>query len=123
MESGKVLETFAQGVETRFRTKYGWINIIVALLPVIIDIINNCRNQRALQNFAEGKRTLLQEAGLRRKCRQVVRDAGITGVFRVNTAANALYDSMMDELSEASQRFGSSGDIYQQALDEAAGAI
>ena len=47
---------------------------------------------------------------------------GVRGVFRVAAAASDLQRAILDELDDRAGRAAGSGDVYQQALDEAMSA-
>ena len=116
-----MLQDFCAGVQNRMRkVGFDWTTLISTFLPVLIEMIQNCFNKASdLQSFAEGQRRPLQLAGLKNRCRRVVQEQGVRGVFRVAAAANALQDAVLAELDEAASREASPS-IYQDALDEAA---
>jgi hypothetical protein len=84
-----VLEQFTSDVAKATAAKRptseraGWIEVLIpVLLPVVIDLINKCfENKSELQEFASGQRSGLQLAGLRLRCNQAVRQAGVSGVL------------------------------------------
>lgn len=115
-----VLGDFAGAVGSRMKKAgFDWSTLIETLLPVLIEMITNCFGSgEELQNFAAGKRRPLQMAGLRNKCRRVVQEQGVRGVFRVAAAAGALQDAILAELDERAKL--ATGDVWQAAIDEAA---
>ena len=119
-----MLNEFCGAVQVRMR-KFGfdWSQLLVTLLPVVVEMISNCFNKSSeLQAFAEGDRKPLQLAGLRRRCKEVVQEMGVRGVFRVAAAASDLQRAILDELDDRAGRAAGSGDVYQQAIDEAMSA-
>jgi len=118
-----MLQDFCQSVQSRvLKVGFDWSTLIVTLLPVVIEMVSNCFNKAAdLQAFCEGKRGPLQMAGLRNKCRRVVQEQGVKGVFRVAAAASALERAILDEIDQRVSVAGNmSGDMYQSVIDEAA---
>lgn len=112
-----MLTEFCSGVQKRLGS--GWSDIIVALLPVVIEMISTCFNKSSeLREFAEGQRNGLQLAGLRNKCRRVVQERGVRGPIRVALAAGQLYDAVLEELDATAQRM-TGQDAYEQAFEEA----
>ena len=119
MAKRELLEDFCGAVQERTR-RYGfdWSQLIVALLPVVIEMISTCfQGPTELAEFAAGKRRPLQVAGLRNKCRRVVQEQGIRGPFRVSAAASDLQEAILAELSDRAGK--ASGDVWQDAFDEA----
>lgn len=117
-----MLQDFCQSVQSRARKAgFDWSTLIVTLLPVVVEMISNCFNKSSdLQAFCEGKRDPLQRAGLRNKCRRVVQEQGVKGVFRVAAAANVLERAILDEIDQRVSVAGNmAGDMYQAVLDEA----
>lgn len=116
-----LLSDFCGAVQGRMkRFGFDWSQLIVALLPVVIEMISTCFNKSSdLEAFAKGKRGPLQLAGLRNKCRRVVQEQGVRGVFRVSAAASDLQEAILDELSERAN-MAAGPDLWQQAFDEAA---
>lgn len=116
-----LLNDFCGAVQSRMkRAGFDWLTLITTLLPVVIEIITNCFNKPSdLQSFAEGKRTPLQLAGLRLRCRRVVQEQGIRGVFRVAAATEALQEAVLAELDAKAATAAGPG-IWQEAMDEAA---
>jgi hypothetical protein len=124
-----VLEQFTSDVARETAAKRpaneraGWIEVLIpVLLPVVVDLINRCfENKSELQAFASGKRTALQLAGLRLRCNQAVRQAGVSGVLRVQRAGSDLQQAILAELdSQATKLTDGDFDVWQQAFDEAA---
>ena len=112
-----MLAEFCSGVQRRMGNT--WIDLITTFLPVILEMLQSCFNNSAeLRAFAEGKRSNLQLAGLRNKCRRVVRERGVRGVWQVARAADALYDATLAELDATAQR-ATGPDMYDQAFNEA----
>jgi len=98
----------------------GWADLIVVLLPVVIEMIQTCFQKSSdLQAFAEGQRKPLQLAGLRNKCRRVVQEQGVRGPFRISAATSDLQAAVLAELDATAQR-ATGPDVYQLAIDEAA---
>ena len=116
-----MLQEFCQGVQSRAkRAGFDWSTLIVTLLPVVVEMISNCFNKASeLEAFARGKRSPLQLAGLRNKCRRIVQEQGVRGVFRVSAAASDLQEAILAELSERAN-MAAGPDLWQQAFDEAA---
>lgn len=118
-----MLEVFCQGVKTRMdRAGFSWSTLVVTLLPVVIDVIQNCFNKPSdLQAFAEGRRGPLQMAGLRNRCRRIVQEQGVRGWVRVSNAAADLQEAIIDELNQvaANAATASGPGIWQDAFDEA----
>ncbi len=119
MKNG-LLNDFCGAVQGRVRKAgFEWLTLITTLLPVVIELIQTCFNKPSdLQAFAEGKRSPLQLAGLRLRCRRVVQEEGVRGVFRVAAAAAALQDAVLAELD--AQAATAAGTVWQDAIDEAA---
>lgn len=115
-----MLEQFCQGVQTRMKRQGSvWVTLITTMLPVLIEAIQNCFNKPSdLQAFAEGKRGPLQMAGLRNRCRRIVQEQGVRGVFQVRTAAADLQAAVLEELEETAAKAAGS-EIWQDAFDEA----
>ena len=116
-----MLNQFCEGVQSRMKKAgFDWTTLISTLLPVVIEMLTNCFNSAAdLEKFAGGKRGPLQMAGLRNKCRRVVQEQGVRGIFRISAAASDLQAAIIQELDDHAAKV-SGPDIYQQALDEAA---
>lgn len=116
-----MLNQFCECVQVRMkRAGFDWTTLIVTLLPVVIEMISNCfQTASNLEAFVAGERGPLQLAGLRNKCRRVVQEQGVRGVFRVAAATRELQQAVLDELDEQADK-ASGLDFYQQALDEAA---
>jgi hypothetical protein len=113
-----MLADFCGGVQRRLGA--GWADLIVLLLPVVLEMIQQCFNSsQELADFAEGKRSNLQLAGLRNKCRRVVRERGIRGIWQVAKATDALYDATLAELDATASRPTGTPDMYEQAFNEA----
>jgi hypothetical protein len=115
-----LLSDFCGSVQGRMK-RYGfdWTTLIDSLLPMLIEALQNCFNKSSdLEAFAAGKRGPLQMAGLRNRCRRIVQEQGVRGVFRVGPAASDLQQAIMAELDDRAGK--ASGDVWQQALDEAA---
>ena len=118
-----MLKDFCENVQGRMK-KFGfdWTTLFVTLLPVVIEMISNCFTKPAdFEAFACGKRSPLQLAGLRYKCRRVVQEQGVRGIFRVSAAASDLQQAILEELTELSGK--AAGDIWQQAMDEASSVV
>ena len=116
-----MLKDFCENVQGRMK-KFGfdWTTLLVTLLPVVIEMIKTCfKNPAELQAFCAGQRSPLQLAGLRIKCRRVVQEQGVHGIFRVAAATSDLQEAVLDELSDRAGR-ASGPDVWQQAFDEAA---
>jgi hypothetical protein len=116
-----LLNDFCGAVQGRMR-KFGfdWSQLIVVLLPVVVEMISTCFNKASdLEAFATGKRGPLQMAGLRIKCRRVVQEQGVRGIFRVSAAASDLQRAILDELEDRAGK-ASGPDLWQAAIDEAA---
>ncbi len=116
-----MLNEFCSSVQGRMqRLGFDWSQLVITLLPVVIEMISTCFNKSSdLQAFAEGTRRPLQLAGLRRRCKEVVQEMGVRGVFHVAAAAGDLQRAILDELDDQVGRAAGSGDVYQQAIDEA----
>lgn len=116
-----VLHDFCGSVQYRMsKAGFEWLTIVSTLLPAIIEMIQQCFNKPAdLQSFAEGRRSMLQLAGLRLRCRRVVQEQGIRGVFRVSAAAEALQAAVLAELDDRATK-AAGPDVWQAAIDEAA---
>lgn len=114
-----LLQGFCEGVKKRLaRVGIDWTTLITTLMPVVIELLESCFNSAAeLESFAKGRRSWLQMAGLRVKCRRVVQENGVQGIFRVHKAAGELETAILAELDEQASK--ASGDVWQQALDEA----
>lgn len=114
-----LLHDFCGAVQGRMkRAGFDWLTLITTLLPVVIEMIQACFNKASdLESFAAGKRSPLQLAGLRLRCRRVVQEQGVRGVFRVAAAADALRDAVLEELDARAS--SAAGGIWQQAIDEA----
>lgn len=115
-----LLQSFCQGVKARMaRAGFDWSTLIATLLPVVVELLESCFNNAAeLESFAKGKRSQLQLAGLRLKCRRVVKEQGVSGMFRVAGAAAELQAAVLSELDDQATK--AAGNIWQEALDEAA---
>ena len=115
-----LLSDFCGGVQGRMkRFGFDWSTLIDSLLPMLIEALQNCFNKSSdLESFASGKRGPLQMAGLRNRCRRIVQEQGVRGVFRVGPAASDLQQAILAELDDRAGK--ASGDIWQAALDEAA---
>jgi hypothetical protein len=116
-----VLMGFASDVSERpaVKDKFGFDpTFLIVLMPMIVEMIAKCfDNAQKLQAFAEGERSALQLAGLRIRCNQAAREAGISGPLRVQRAGAALADGILGELDAGKDRM--SGDLYAQAFEEA----
>lgn len=116
-----VLTGFAADVAERpaVKDKFGFDpSFLIVLMPVIVEMISKCfDNPQQLQAFAEGQRSSLQLTGLRIRCNQAAREAGISGPLRVQRAGAALVDGILGELDAGKDRM--SGDLYAQAFEEA----
>ncbi len=115
-----MLQDFCGAVQGRMkRAGFDWLTLITTLLPVVIELIQSCFKSAAdLESFAGGKRSPLQLAGLRLRCRRVVQEQGVRGVFRVAAAAEALQSAVLAELdARASTAAGPT--VWQEAIDEA----
>jgi hypothetical protein len=124
-----VLEQFTSAVAKATAAKRptseraGWIEVLIpVLLPVVIDLINKCfENKSELQAFAFGQRSALQLAGLRLRCNQTVRQAGVSGILRVQRAASDLQQTILAELDQRASTLAEGEiDVWQQAFEEAA---
>ncbi len=124
-----VLEQFTTDVARQAAAKRpageraGWIEVLIpVLLPLVVDLINRCFDSKSdLQAFASGKRSALQLAGLRLRCNQAVRQAGVSGLLRVQRAGSELQQAILAELDSQAARLSDGGvDVWQQAFDEAA---
>jgi hypothetical protein len=116
-----VLMGFASDVAERpaVKEKFGFDpTFLIVLMPMIVEMIAKCfDNAQKLQAFAEGERSPLQLAGLRIRCNQAAREAGISGPLRVQRAGAALAEGILGELDAGKDRM--SGDLYAQAFEEA----
>ena len=113
----ELLNDFCGSVQKRMGI--GWETIIATLLPVVIEMLTNCFNKPSdLQAFAEGKRSARELAGLRIKCRRVVQEQGVRGVWRISAATSELQSAILDELTIRAG-LSTGPDIWQQAMDEA----
>lgn len=115
-----LLQDFCGNVQNRMKREgFDWLTLISTLLPTVLELIRNCFNKPSdLEAFARGKRTKLQLAGLRMRCRRVVQEQGVRGTFRVAAATKALETAVLEELdSRAATAAGPT--IWQEALDEA----
>jgi hypothetical protein len=114
-----VIEGFARDVSGRQPVKeiFGFDpTAIVGIITMLMDLLEGCKQDASrLREFAEGKRSIGQLVTLRRKCVDEARAAGASNPLR---AGRALSDAVLAELSDATGRM--SGDVYQQAIDEAA---
>ena len=92
-----VLKDFCGGVQSRMQAVgFDWPTLIETMLPVVIEMISNCFNKASdLEAFAKGKRGPLQLAGLRNKCRRIVQEQGVRGVWRVSSAASDLQAAIL----------------------------
>jgi hypothetical protein len=117
-----VLNQFCEGVQTRMKKAgFDWTTLISTFLPVLLEMLTNCFPSAAdLEKFASGKRGPLQLAGLRNKCRRVVQEQGVRGIFRISAAASDLQQAVLQELDEFAAKAAGADNIYRQALDEAA---
>jgi len=115
-----LLQSFCQGVKARMaRAGFDWSTLIATLLPVVVELLENCFNNAGeLESFAKGQRSPLQLAGLRLKCRQVVKEQGVSGIIRVAGATAVLQAAVLAELDDQATK--AAGGIWQDALDEAA---
>ena len=117
-----VIEGFARDVAGRQPVKeiFGFDpTAIVGIITMIMDLLENCKQDAArLREFAEGKRSIGQLVSLRMRCNQVARERNVGGPMKVQRAGKALADSVLAELDASAGR--ANGDVYQQALDEAA---
>ena len=115
-----MLKDFCEGVQGRMkRFGFDWTTLIATLLPVVIEMIQSCFNKASdLEAFAGGKRGPLQLAGLRNKCRRVVQEQGVRGIWRVNAATSDLQQAILQELDDRASRAAGPG-VYEQAFDEA----
>lgn len=115
-----LLSDFCGSVQARMqRFGFDWSTLLVTLLPVVIEMISNCFNKSSdLAAFASGQRSPLQLAGLRRKCKEVVKEQGVRGIFRVSAAASDLQDAILAELAERAN-MAAGPNLWQQAMDEA----
>jgi hypothetical protein len=112
-----MLNEFCAGVQRRMGST--WTDLLTTFLPVVLEMIQSCFNNAAeLRAFAEGKRSNLQLAGLRNKCRRVVRERGVRGIWQVAKMTDALYDATLAELDATSQR-ATGPDVYEAAFAEA----
>lgn len=118
---GGVLQAFCAGVaERQKRFGFDWSQLIVTLLPVVVEMITTCFESAAdLQSFAEGKRPLLRLAGLRIRCNQAARQLDVVGPMRVQRAGKALVEDILAELDDQAAK-AAGPDVYQLALAEAA---
>ncbi len=114
-----VLKDFCGNVQGRMRAAgFDWTTLIETMLPVVIEMISGCFDKASdLESFARGKRSPLQMAGLRNKCRRIVQEQGVRGIWRVSSAASDLQTAILAELD--AQAGKASGTVYQDALDEA----
>jgi len=115
-----VIESFAKEVCERPAVKgtFGFDpTAIVGIITMIMELLESC-NQDAgrLRSFAEGNRSIGQLVTLRRKC---VDEARATGIHNPLRAGRELSDAILLELTVGASRM--SGDVYQQAIDEAMG--
>lgn len=120
--SASVLESFSKRVVDRVQGE-GWIEVVVPIvLPLVVELINRCFDSRdELAVFCGGKRSQLQTAGLRIRCNQAAREAGIRGPMRVQRAGSALVNAVVDEMDAAAGLAGDGGlDVFREAIDEAA---
>ena len=115
-----LLGSFCEGVQGRMKRQgFDWLTLITTLLPVVIEMISNCFNKADdLADFASGKRSPLQLAGLRMRCRRVVQEQGVRGVFRVAAATRALQEAVLEELDARASSAAGPG-LWQEAIDEA----
>jgi hypothetical protein len=116
-----VIESFVRDVSDRAQVKeaFGFDpTAIVGIITMIMELIEGC-NQDAgkLRGFAEGNRSIGQLVTLRRACVEEARSNGVSNPLR---AGRLLSDAILGELTASAGRM--SGDVYQQAIDEAAGA-
>ena len=116
-----MLEQFCGGVQARMkRIGFDWTTLLTTLLPMVVQLIQECFNKAAdLQAFAGGRRGPLQMARLRSACRQVVQEQGVRGVFRVSSAASDLQAAILAELDETASKAAGSGSVYDEAIEEA----
>jgi hypothetical protein len=113
-----MLNEFCAGVQRRMGST--WTDLLTTFLPVVLEMIQSCFNSsQELADFAEGKRSNLQLAGLRNKCRRVVRERGVRGIWQVAKATDALYDATLAELDATANRAMGTPDVYEQAFNEA----
>jgi hypothetical protein len=115
----KILESFADDVVSRGKQKDGWIETLIpVVMPILMEMLTKCFDKAAaLQSFAEGKRSRLQLSGLRLRCNQSARGAGVQGYRRIQKAGDALADAILEELDNRAGN--AAGSIYQDAIDEA----
>lgn len=115
-----LLQSFCQGVKVRMaRAGLDWSTLIATLLPVVVELLESCFNSAGeLESFAKGQRSPLQLAGLRLKCRRVVKEQGVSGILRIHYAAGDLQDAIIAELDDQAAK--AAGNVWQEALDEAA---
>ena len=119
-----MLEQFLQRAGGRMRGNYGfdWISVV---LPIVVSLIQGCFNKPSLQSFVEGRRGALQVAGLKARCRQAARQAGV-GPFRALAAGDAMCDAILaecDAVARGEMAGSDSGDIYQAVIDEVNGVM
>jgi hypothetical protein len=116
-----VIESFVRDVAERsqVRESYGIDpTAIVGIITMIMELIEGCKQDAArLRGFAEGNRSIGQLVTLRRACVEEARSNGVSNPLR---AGRLLSDAILGELTASAGRM--SGDVYQQAIDEAAGA-
>lgn len=115
-----VLESFSANVAERAK-KEGWIEVVVPIvLPLVVELINRCfENRNQLAAFCQGQRSQLQLAGLRIRCNQAAREAGVRGVVRVQRAGSAILNAVIAEIDDGHVMAGDV-DLFQAAIDEAA---
>lgn len=115
-----LLQDFCGAVQVRMkRAGFDWLTLVTTLLPVVLELIQSCFNSAAdLEAFASGRRTPLQLAGLRLRCRRVVQEQGVRGIFRVAAATDALQTAVLAELDDRAVT-AAGPSIWQEAIDEA----
>ena len=113
-----VIESFAGDVCGRpaIKQTFGFDpTAIVGIITMIMELLESCKQDAGrLRSFAEGNRSIGQLVTLRRKCVDEARAAGLSNPLR---AGRELSDAILSELTAGSGRM--SGDVYQQAIDEA----
>lgn len=113
-----VIESFAKDVCERSQVKdtFGFDpTAIVGIITMLMELLESCKQDAArLRSFAEGNRSIGQLVTLRRACVDEARANGVNNPMR---AGRLLSDAVLSELTAGASKM--SGDVYQQAIDEA----